>query len=30
MFITVFEKANGQNGDSDLSLQESRTSANQA
>ncbi len=28
MFITVFEKANGRNGESHLSLQESRTSAN--
>jgi phosphatidylethanolamine/phosphatidyl-N-methylethanolamine N-methyltransferase len=30
MFITVFEKVYGRNGDSDLSLQESRTSANNA
>ena len=28
MFITVFEKANGRNGESHLSLQESRTSVN--
>ena len=30
MFITVFEKANGRNGEAHLSLQESRTSAHQA
>jgi phospholipid N-methyltransferase len=30
MFITVFEKANGRNGQSDLSLQETQTSATQA
>jgi len=30
MFITVFERANGRNGDADLSLQESRTSATRA
>ena len=30
MFITVFERANGRNGDSELSMQESRSSANNA
>lgn len=30
MFITVFEKANGRNGESHFSLQESRTSSNNA
>ena len=30
MFITVFEKSNGRNGESHLSLQESRASANNA
>src|SRR5256885_4718597 len=30
MFITVFEKSNGRNGASHLSLQESRASANNA
>jgi phospholipid N-methyltransferase len=30
MFITVFEKSNGRNGESDLSLEETRTSATQA
>jgi phospholipid N-methyltransferase len=30
MFVTVFEKANGRNGESHFSLQESRTSVNNA
>ena len=30
MFITVFERANGRNGEAHLSLQESRTSSNNA
>jgi len=30
MFITVFERANGQNGEAHLSLQESRTTSNNA